>query len=174
MQAPVIFLAIAAATTAAGATYSYVQQQKSAKYQEKVALQNAEFQRKLTAANLARAKLESLASEQALRNQQRRRIATLTTAIAASGAGYGGSPLEIVADSAKQSRLGLEYLKMNNAQREYDAQLSGQVTERRYLFEAQGAAFERQAAFGTLLGGYGQAAGIASQAFSAYKTGGGG
>lgn len=164
-------LAVSAIASAGSAAYSFMQQRASASYQERVANENAAFQQKLTAANVAREKLAALASERALQNQNRRRMATLTNAIAASGAGMSGSPLEIVADSAKQARLGLEYLKLNNSQRIEDVRLSGQSQERRYLFEAQGAAFERNSAFGTLLGGFGQSAGIGAQAYSSYQQG---
>lgn len=165
------FVMAASAVAAAGASaFSFVQQQQAASYQQRVAEQNAEFQRKLNDSNAARARLDSLASESALADQNRRRLSTLRAAIGAAGVGFGGSPLEIVADSAKNASKDLEYLKWNNSNREYDVQLGGQVAERNYLFDAQQGSFQKQAAFGTLLGGVAQAAGTGAKAYEMYKA----
>jgi hypothetical protein len=166
---PAFLLASSAVATAGSAAFGFVQQQQAASYQQKVANQNAEFQRKLTESNLSRARLESMATESALREQNDRRMATLRAAIGAAGTGFGGSPLEIVADSARAARLDLEYLRINNRNREYDIQLQGQTAERNYRFDAQAASFQRQAAYGTLLGGFSQAVGMGAQAYQGYK-----
>lgn len=167
---PGIALAISAATTAAAAGVSFLQQQASAKYQEDVARQNAEFQAKLTASNVARAKLAANLSEDAAIRDRRRKLSALRTAIGAAGVGFGGSPLEIVADSAATARRDIEVLKLNNRQRIYDTMLSGQSQERQYLFEAQAAGFRRNEAFGTLLGGFGQAVGQGAMAWKEFQS----
>lgn len=167
---PAFVMAASAVASAAAAGYSAYAQAQAGAYQEKVAQQNAEFQRKLNDSNAARARLDSLASESALADQNRRRLSTLRAAIGAAGVGFGGSPLEIVADSAKNASKDLEYLKWNNSNREYDVQLGGQVAERNYLFDAQQGSFQKQAAFGTLLGGVAQAAGTGAKAYEMYKA----
>ena len=86
-------------------------------------------------------------------------MSALRTAIGAAGVGFGGSPFEIVADSAATARRDIEVLKMNASQRIYDTSLQGQSQERQYLFDAQAAQFKGNEAFGTLLGGFGQAVG---------------
>lgn len=166
---PGIALAISAATTAAAAGVSFVQQQASAKYQEDVARQNAAFQAKLTASNVARAKLAANLSEDVAARDRRRKLSSLRTAIGAAGVGFGGSPLEIVADSAATARRDIEVLKLNNRQRIYDTMLTGQTQERQYLFDAQAAGFKRTEAFGTLLGGFGQSVSMGAQAWKEFQ-----
>jgi hypothetical protein len=167
--APAVALAISAATTAAAAGVSYAQQRAAAKYQEDVARQNAAFQAKLTASNVARAKLAANLAEDAAVRDRRRKMSALRTAIGAAGVGFGGSPLEIVADSAATARRDIEVLKMNASQRIYDTSLQGQSQERQYLFDAQAAQFKGNEAFGTLLGGFGQAVGQGAGAWKEFQ-----
>lgn len=157
---------VGATAAVAGTGLAFYGQQAQASYQKKAAQQQAEFQRAMGARNAALVDIEGRAAEDALRRDRVRRLSALRAAQGASGIS-GGSPLDLYADNAAQASRDLSYLGFETARRRQEAVLGGQVATRRELLGGISADFDKVGSYGTLIGGFGQAAGLAAGAFGA-------
>lgn len=158
--------AIALAGVAASigsATASYVAQQSAANYQLAIARQNAQVQAQVTERNKRLLQTQKLAAESDLLRQQERKQSAIRAAIGAAGVGFGGSPLEILADSAAQAGRDLETLRFSFQTKIENAALAGNVAQFDEAVRIGELQYKKSQAFGTLIGGYGQAVGQAAE-----------
>lgn len=159
---PVALTAASAATTAAAGLAAFAGQRQQANYEQSAYNQQAQFQTELAKRNEQIVATEGRAAEDALRRDRMRRLGLSRARAGASGTTLEGSPLEALADEASQYGRDLNYLQYQTRVRMQDARLGGQVATRRELLNATAAGIAGDQAFGSILGGFGQAGAIAA------------
>jgi hypothetical protein len=159
--------AASAAATGAAAIFAYQGQKASANYSQQAYAQQAAFQKQLGERNAALVDIEGAAAEDALQRDRRRRLAALQAGMAGSGIQSGvGSPLDLYADNFAQASRDVRNLRYTTAVQRQNAILGGEISSRNEMLNSIGAQVAGQQAFGSLIGGFGQAAGIGAGVLS--------
>lgn len=152
----------AAASTAAAGIAAFAGARQQAKYQKQAYEQQSAFQTQLAERNARLIEIEGRAAADALSRDRMRRLGRSRAMAGASGTEISGSPLDSMADEAGQYGRDLAWLQYNTAVKRQDAILGGQIASRRETLGAINAKITGDQAFGSILGGFGQAGAIAS------------
>jgi hypothetical protein len=155
---------LSAVSAVGGGVASYVGAKSQAKYEQDAYGQQAAFQTALGERNAKLVDIEGAAAADALARDRARRLGAFRARVGASGGTFSGSPLDAYADEAGQYSRDASYLRFNTAVRRQDAVLGGQVATRRELLGQTAAQVQGNNAYGSILGGFGQAAGSLAQA----------
>lgn len=163
---PAVLMGVSAAASAASGIASFVGARQQASYEQEGYQQQAAFQAQLAERNVALIDTQNRAEEDALKRDRERRLGISRARAGASGVQLEGSPLEALADEAAQYGRDASYLRYTNQVRRQDAVLGGQVAVRREQMGYNAAKVQGNQAFGSILGGFGQAGAIASGMFT--------
>lgn len=173
--------AVSAASSMAAGVVGYMQGQfqakmalRSAELQSKVALQNAEIAQQLGERNAGAALDRAASQERLVRRDRMRRIGHARAAFGAMGTQLEGTPMAVLSDAIQTAELDAHLTRHQGTVDAANARLQADLQSRNSQLQSAGALFTgaanaemfRSQAFGSLLGGLGEAAGSSLKAAS--------
>jgi hypothetical protein len=152
--APVIPLIIGTVVAAGASAYAGYSAYQQGKYQEKVASNNARFQRDLGERNAAAVLAASRAEQARFRRESQRRLAATRAGIAGSGFRLEGTPLELMGDQASEAEENAMLIRHAGRVNAQQARFGGAIDYRNSMVQGQSA---MMAGTSQAIGAYGQA-----------------
>ncbi len=165
---------ISAATSLASGVMGYMQGQfqadmaeQTASMQSKIALQNSDLAMQLGERNAGAALGRAASQERLTRRDRMRRIAHARAAFGAMGTQLEGTPMAVLSDAIQTAELDAHLSRHQGVVDASNARLQADLQSRNHELQSAGALFTgaanaemfRSQAFGSLLGGLGEAAG---------------